>query len=84
MKAASPGPVFISQADPSSSRTPPHIAEITTTSPIRLRMNMTALIRDALVQGKAETLFALDAAAHFGRLRIEDDMIPLPIFPALI
>ena len=45
---------------------------------------MTALIRDALVQGKAETLFALDAAAHFGRLRIEDDMIPLPIFSALI
>ncbi len=44
---------------------------------------MNALIRDDLVEGKAETLFALDVIAYFGRLRIEDDMIPSPVGTSL-
>jgi hypothetical protein len=48
--------------------------------PIARRKNMTALIRDGFVEGKAETLFPLDTTTSFGRLRIEDDKSRFPIF----
>lgn len=44
---------------------------------------MAALIRDALVEGKAETVFPLDVTVYFDKLRIEDDLTLFPTVSSL-